>query len=93
MTIEEHFSLYFKVLLLFGVGGLISYWGWGLYYSSRRFAGIISILLGSCLILSSLTLVAFCDPLFWRAEWRSLTFRGADRCGCLRENINGKGEL
>jgi len=38
--------------------------------------------------LSILTTTAFCDPLFWRAEWRALSGAGnPNRCEyCDRDN-------
>jgi hypothetical protein len=48
--------------------------------------------LGIGLLASVLTSIGFCDPLFWRAEWRALTFQEANRCSCEYYQKRGYGQ-
>jgi IS1 family transposase len=52
----------------------------------QRRRGAFVTIIGACLLFSMFTAIGFCDPIFWRAEWRSLTGKGANRCGCESEN-------
>ena len=58
----------------------IAWCGFFLYVRRRKFYGSLLILCGLGLLFSVLTTIGFGDPLFWRAEWRALTFQHPDRC-------------
>jgi IS1 family transposase len=64
---------YIFVALIFG--GL-SIYGLALFENRRYVRGLGCFFAGSCGFLSTLTSFAFCDPLFWRAEWLALTEKG-----------------
>jgi hypothetical protein len=57
-------------------------------YVRNRFWGVLVIALALAMVFSVLTTVGFCDPLFWRAEWRSLTGKEANRCQCSEQSEN-----
>jgi len=75
-----NFLLYFEILAFLLAIPIISWGGWLSGRGSRL--GRCIGLLGIGLLWSTITAVSFCDPLFWRAEWRSLTGQEANRCHC-----------
>jgi len=78
---NRQLSLYTEIF--FGVcivGAAIG--GCYLYDNGWRLWATTIFVLCSCLLLSVFTETAFCDPLFWRAEWRSLAGSSQDACRC-----------
>jgi hypothetical protein len=75
------FPLYSEILAAL-LASLIASWGGWLWAGGNRVRGGLCAVLGLGIVASVLTTVGFCDPLFWRAEWRSLTFQEANRCEC-----------
>lgn len=73
------FPLYSEILAAL-LASLIACWGGWLWGGGHRIWGGLLAVLGLGLAASVLTTVGFCNPLFWRAEWRSLTFQEANRC-------------
>jgi len=80
MPMTLNFPLYVKVLA-FLLAIFITCWG-GWLSEHRPWLGRLLGALGIGLLASVLTSIGFCDPLFWRAEWRSLTGQEANRCQC-----------
>jgi hypothetical protein len=73
------FPLYDEILAALLTTLIASWGGWLLGGKHRIYGGLLAVpSLG--LIASILTTASFCDPLFWRAEWRSLTGQEANRC-------------
>jgi len=70
------------------LASLIAIWGGWLWGGGNRIWGGLLAVFGLGLLASALTAVGFCDPLFWRAEWRSLTFQEANRCGCQQSEYH-----
>jgi hypothetical protein len=75
------FPLYGEILAAL-LASLIASWGGWLWGGGHRIWGSLIAALGLGLCFSVLTTAGFCDPLFWRAEWRSLTGQEANRCDC-----------
>lgn len=61
------FPLYGKILTFILAVFVISFGGW-LSSGPRRILGTTLGVIGIGLLASSLTMIGFCDPLFWRAE-------------------------
>ena len=68
------FPLYIEILASL-LANFIAWWGGWLLYGKRRrrILGSALVVLGFCLYASVLTTILFCDPLFWRAEWRAFS--------------------
>jgi hypothetical protein len=74
-----YLSLCVQVLALV-LAILVTPWGSWLAGSGGRVLGTVLGVFGIGLLGTVLTIIGFCDPLFWRAEWRSLTGQEANRC-------------
>lgn len=70
----------FAEIIVGAVACAIMYRGTGYYGMGRCALGFLCVIGGSCLLLSVLTTTAFCDPIFWRAEWRALSGHDPYRC-------------
>jgi hypothetical protein len=77
------FPLYGNILAALLAGLITSCGGW-LSGRGNRWGWIVGFL-GIGLLWSILTTIGFCDPLFWRAEWRALTGQEANRCQCAKQ--------
>jgi hypothetical protein len=64
--------LYGKILTFVLALYVTSFGGW-LAGGPKRILGATLGVIGIGVLVSSLTMIGFCDSLFWRAEWRSLT--------------------
>lgn len=68
------------------LASLIAAWGGWLWGRRCFMGGGLLAIIGLAMTASVLTTTGFCDPLFWRAEWRALTGQEADRCSCQQHS-------